>query len=103
MADIATPSAATMSTIDAGSEPSQKSQNPKLEKPEKPEKPDEKKYKESLAKAQKEHAAAQEKVVRLSNLKVPVPGRGPIGSRHVGCHQGQNRSRPTSKQGLSLR
>ena len=100
MADIATPSAATISTIDAGSEPSQKSQKAK---PEKPEKPDEQKYKESLAKAQKEHAAAQEKVVRLSNLKVPVPERGPIGSQHVGCHQGQNRSRPTSEQGLPFR
>lgn len=77
MADIATPSAATISTIDAGSEPSQKSQKAK---PEKPEKPDEQKYKESLAKAQKEHVAAQEKVVRLSNLKVPVPDRGPVGS-----------------------
>ena len=87
MADIATPSAATISTIDAGSEPSQKSQKAK---PEKPEKPDEQKYKESLAKAQNEHAAAQEKVVRLSNLNVPVPDRGPIGSQHVGCHQGQN-------------
>ena len=39
----------------------------KLEKPQKsrPEKPDEDKYKEELAKAEKEHAAAQEKLVRL--------------------------------------
>lgn len=58
MADISTPSAATMSTIDAGSEPV-------AEKPQKtkPEKPDEQKYKESLAKAEKEYAAAQEKFV----------------------------------------
>lgn len=87
MADIATPSAATISTINAGSEPSQK---PQKAKPEKPEKPDEQKYKENLAKAQKEHAAAQERVVRLSNLRVPVSDSGPIGSRHIGCYQGQN-------------
>ena len=66
MADIATPSAATISTIDAGSEPIQKPQKAK------PEKPDEHLYKESLAKAQKEHAASQERVVCLSNLNLPV-------------------------------
>lgn len=77
MADIATPSAATMSTIDAGAEPSQKSQRTK------PEKPDEQKYKENLGKAQKEHAAAQERVVCLSNPKVLTR---PIDSQHVGCH-----------------
>lgn len=59
MADVATPSATTMSTIDAGAEPAGRSQKTK------PEKPDEQKYKEDLAKAEKEHAAAQEKVVRL--------------------------------------
>ena len=64
MADMATPSAATMSTIDAGAEPSQKPQKTK------PEKPDEHKYKESLGKAQKEHAAAQERVVCFSKPKV---------------------------------
>lgn len=58
MADVATPSAATMSIMDAGAEPS-----PKLQKS-RPEKPDEQQYKESLAQAEKEHAAAQEKVVR---------------------------------------
>ena len=57
MADIATPSAATMSTIDAGAESVTKTQKAK------PEKPDEQKYKEDLAKAEKEHAVAQEKVV----------------------------------------
>lgn len=58
MADIATPSAATMSTIEAGSEPvAEKAHKSK------PEKPDEQKYKESLTKAEKEHAAAQEKFV----------------------------------------
>ena len=61
MADLATPSAATMSTIDAGSEPSPKPQKIK------PEKPDEQKYKESLGKAQKEHAASQERVVRTNS------------------------------------
>ena len=96
MADIATPSAATISTIDAGSEPSQKPQKNK------PEKPDEKIYKESLAKAQKDHAASQERVVRLSNLHLPVSNHNPIGSQHIGCHQGQDRPSATSEQGLSL-
>ena len=58
MADVATPSAVTMSTMDATAEHSSKVQKSR------PEKPDEQQYKESLAKAEKEHAAAQEKVVR---------------------------------------
>ncbi len=66
MADMATPSAATMSTLDAGPEPSQKSSKAK------PEKPDDQKYKEDLGNAQKEHAAAQERVVSLSDPKVTV-------------------------------
>lgn len=57
MADIATPSAATMSTIDAGAEHIQKPQKPK------PEKPDEQNFKDNLQKAEKEHAAAQERFV----------------------------------------
>lgn len=57
MADMATPSAATMSTIDAGAEPTQKAQKPK------PEKPDEEQYKKDLAKAEKDNASAQEEVV----------------------------------------
>lgn len=84
MADIATPSAATISTIDAGSEPSQKPQKTK------PEKPDEQKYRESLAQAQKEHAAVQEKVVCLSNPKIPAPDCVPIGSQYIGSHQSQD-------------
>ena len=60
MADIATPSAATMSIIDAGAEQvAGKAQKTR------PEKPDEQVYKESLAKADKEYAAAQEKFVRF--------------------------------------
>lgn len=58
MADISTPSAATISTIDAGSDRLEKQPKPR------PEKPDEQLYKENLAKAEKEHAAAQEKLVR---------------------------------------
>ena len=83
MADLATPSAATISTIDAGSEPSQK---PPKTKSEKPEKPDEKVFRESLAKAQKEHTASQERVVRLSNLNLPVSNHDPISSQRIGCH-----------------
>ena len=57
MADVATPPAIAMSTIDAGAEPPPKAQKSR------PEKPDEQQYKENLATAEKEHAAAQEKVV----------------------------------------
>jgi hypothetical protein len=60
MADVATPSAIAMSTIDAGSEPTQKPQKAK------PEKPDEQHYQDILTKAEKEHKAAQEKVVCFS-------------------------------------
>ena len=47
-----------MSTIDAGSD------HPDKQQKSRPEKPDEHSYKENLAKAEKEHAAAQEKLVR---------------------------------------
>lgn len=56
MADVATPSAAQVATADA-SAPQGKQQIVK------PEKPDEEKYAADLAKAEKEHAAAQEKLV----------------------------------------
>lgn len=64
MADIATPSAAAISTIDAGAQPPVKTQKPKVEKTERPEKPNEEQYKEALRKAEQENAAAQEKLVR---------------------------------------
>ena len=54
MADVATPPAAEKPTTDA---PQGKQQVVK------PEKPDEEKYKADLEKAEKEHAAAQEKLV----------------------------------------
>lgn len=57
MADVSTPSAATMSKFDAGATQPEKQQKAK------PEKPDELKYKEDLAKAEKEHATAQAHVV----------------------------------------
>lgn len=59
MADIATPSAATMSTIDAGAEHPEKEQK----QTGRPTKPDEDAYKKNLQNAEKEHAAAQEKIV----------------------------------------
>lgn len=60
MADLATPSAATMSTVNAGADRvDDKSSKVK------PEKPDEEKYKADLAKAEKEHAAVQERLVCL--------------------------------------
>ena len=59
MADVATPSAATMATIDAGAEHPVKASKPK------PEKPDEEAYKEALRNAEQENSKAQEKLVCL--------------------------------------
>ncbi|KAL8718919.1 MAG: hypothetical protein Q9225_004001 [Loekoesia sp. 1 TL-2023] len=79
MADTSTPSAATMSTIDAGSEPvADKAHKAK------PEKPDEQKYKESLAKAEKEYAAAQEKFNAIKakiDLAQPLTKDSPAGKK----------------------
>lgn len=59
MADLATPSAAAISTMDAKADtPATKTQVTK------PERPDEDTYKKSLAEAEKELAAIQEKQVR---------------------------------------
>ena len=60
MADVATPPAAKTATADV----------PVSEKQQvvKPEQPDEAKYKEDLAKAEKEHTAAQEKFVGISHI-----------------------------------
>lgn len=57
MAELATPSAAQVATADA-SAPQEKQQIAR------PLKPDEDSYKEELAKAEKEHQAAQDKLVR---------------------------------------
>lgn len=58
MADVGTPSAIDISTSNV---------TPEVEKQHKakPEKPDEDRYKTDLSKAEKEHAAAQEKLVCL--------------------------------------
>lgn len=55
-----------MSTIDAGSDQPEKQQKAR------PEKPDEQLYKESLAKAEKEHTTAQEKLVRSPSLPLGI-------------------------------
>ncbi len=65
MADLSTPSAATMSTIDAGAEPVQKPQKSK------PEKPDEEQHKDSLEKADRALAAAQERLVCTAASPTP--------------------------------
>ena len=57
MADVATPSAIDMSMGPSAADTAEKSHKAK------PEKPDEVQYKQDLAKAEKEHAAAQEKLV----------------------------------------
>lgn len=60
MADLATPSAATMGTIDAGASTPVNKQAVKA----KPEKPDEEQYQKDLKKAEEEHKAAQDRYVR---------------------------------------
>ena len=64
MADLQTPSAAAISTINASSDKAEatKSQPQKL----KPEKPDEQLYKENLAKAEKQHNDVKAKLVCCS-------------------------------------
>ncbi|KAL9035885.1 MAG: hypothetical protein Q9214_006385 [Letrouitia sp. 1 TL-2023] len=79
MADLATPSAAIMSTIDAGSES-------KMDKSAKarPEKPDEQQYKEDLARADKEYTSAQEKLNAIKakiDLAQPLTKESPAGKR----------------------
>ena len=65
-AESTTPSGVTMSTGKPDADRvDDKGSKVKPEKPEKPEKPDEEKYKTDLAKAEKEHAAVQERLVRL--------------------------------------
>lgn len=63
MADLLTPSSVTMTTINASAESPKSNEGAKKVPKPKPEKPDERKYQESLAKAQEEHAIAQQKVV----------------------------------------
>jgi len=73
MADVATPASIDMAlgtTNDSNAEKTHKS---------KPEKPDEEKYKADLAKAEKEHAASQERLVCLSRW-----------SRLPALHSGRN-------------
>lgn len=65
MAELATPSAAQVATADATA-PQEKQQNVR------PEKPDEDKYKEDLATAEKEHQAAQDKLVRFDILNISL-------------------------------
>jgi hypothetical protein len=65
MADVATPSAATMATTDTtASTASTASASKTKQQFVKPEKPDEEQYKTELARAEKEHAASQERLVR---------------------------------------
>ena len=64
MADLLTPSSVTMTTINATADKPKTPEIVEMVPKSKPERPDEQKYKEDLAKAEKEHAVAMEKVVR---------------------------------------
>lgn len=66
MADVATPSAAAISTIDAGAEPPSKATK------QRPEKPNEDLFKEALRQAEEAHAAVQQKYV--SSVYLPLDG-----------------------------
>ncbi|KAL8671699.1 MAG: hypothetical protein Q9168_003799 [Polycauliona sp. 1 TL-2023] len=79
MADIATPSAALMSTMGAGSEPA-----PDKTSKTRPERPDEQQYKENLSKAEKDYAASQEKFSAIKakiDLAQPLTKDSPAGKR----------------------
>ena len=75
MAELATPSAAQVATADATA-PQEKQQVVR------PEKPDEDQYKEDLAKAEKEHQAAQEKLVRLDIFNISLSRSHTLRSSH---------------------
>ena len=104
MADLSTPSAATMSTMDAGSDKPEKQQKIR------PEKPDEQVYKESLAKAEKDHTAAQEKLVRVHMLPRKISGSQVVADHHWSLfslqvhilerYQGKDRPCSTTKPGF---
>lgn len=102
MADLQTPSSAAMSTINAGADDTNKLAKTK------PEKPNEPQFKENLAKAEKDHAIAQEKVVSwpgafsykpichdscsIYNTKMEKQSVAQLAYRSlVECHQSSNR------------
>lgn len=113
MADIATPSAVAMSTSDAASALPEKQQKTR------PEKPDEPQYKEDLAKAEKEHAAAQGKLVcrvwATDWQNSPVPWQETVNDiansyaiqndikAKIDAAQPQNKDSPTSRRQQELR
>ena len=75
MADVASTVSATVSstigksTATNGDTPGEKSSEKASKRPEKP---DEEKYKAALAVAEKEHATAQENLVRPTSLPAPI-------------------------------
>ena len=80
MADLATPSAATMSTVNAGADPAPSTSA--ADKRPRPEKADEAKYKADLTAAEKDHAGSMEKfnavrakldLIKPSNKSSPSP------------------------------
>ena len=73
MADVSTPSAIAMSTMDAGAEPSQTASSRPAEKPEKPEKPDEAGFREAEGKLKKDFELAQKKTVSFTSSRNNVP------------------------------
>ncbi|KAI9808863.1 MAG: hypothetical protein M1827_007186 [Pycnora praestabilis] len=90
MAEMATPSAATISTSDPeASSPALAAERTQKPRPEKPEKPDEETYKSDLAKAEKDHSAVQE---RLNAIKAKIDLAKP-----------PNKDSPTAKRQQELR
>lgn len=118
MAEVATPSAIDMSLGTTNAEATPHVEAPEKPQKSRPEKPDEEKYKAELVKAEKEHAAAQDKLVCLlhlpshlvhMHLRQPPTSTGGITAVFfkliymicAECHQGKTRPYEASRQGLS--
>ncbi|PSK56939.1 hypothetical protein B9Z65_6563 [Elsinoe australis] len=100
MADLATPSAAKMSTIDAKADAPAKTQVTK------PERPDEETYKKELAKAEKELSAVQEKQkANKAKLELAQPKNqdSPTAKRRAELIEERNKIRTTQQSGKSGR
>lgn len=100
MADLATPSAATMGTINAKADPSSKSQVVK------PERPDEDAYKKELAEAEKALSGVQERQKAVKSkleLAQPKNQESPVNKRRAELIEERNQIRTTQQAGKSSR
>ncbi|KAF2157828.1 hypothetical protein K461DRAFT_274057 [Myriangium duriaei CBS 260.36] len=101
MADLATPSAATMSTMDAKADVAATSKTAVS----KPDRPDEDSFKKSLAQAEKELAAVQEKQkANKSKLEIAQPNKdSPVAKRRQELIEERNKIKSLQQSGKSSR